>query len=299
MAVLFVFIDGIGIGTNDLENPLASPGLKSFSFFSGKNGIHRDCEEIISDQKLFKKIDANIGVDGLPQSGTGQTSLFTGINASKKIGKHFGPYPHSKIKPLLMKSLFHKVLAKGLNPHFLNAYPDIFFKKSEQRNRWSCTTLMTKLAGLPLNRLEDVLNGDAITAEIIQSAWKNMLNLDVPEIVPEDASKRVLNALSKHDLVLYEYYLTDKAGHEMDRQIADQILGVLDRFLLYIIQNFDADKDTLIITSDHGNLEDLSTKTHTRNPVPVFVLGNTKPFKNTKSILDITPAILNVLTQKS
>ena len=300
MAVLFVFIDGIGIGTNDSENPLASPGLKSFSFFSGKNGIHSDCEEIISDQKLFKKIDANIGVDGLPQSGTGQTSLFTGINASKKIGKHFGPYPHSKIKPLLKKkSLFHKVLEEGLNPHFLNAYPDIFFKKSEQRNRWSCTTLMTKLAGLPLNRLEDVLNGDAITAEIIQSAWKNMLNLDVPEIVPEDASKRVLNALSKHDLVLYEYYLTDKAGHEMDRQIADQILGVLDRFLLYIIQNFDADKDTLIITSDHGNLEDLSTKTHTRNPVPVFVLGNTKPFKNTKSILDITPAILNVLTQKS
>ncbi len=300
MAVLFIFIDGIGLGKNKPENPLASPGLKSFSYFTGENGIHEDCKEAVSEKKLFKKIDANIGVDGLPQSGTGQTSLFTGINASKKIGKHFGPYPHSQIKPLLKKkSLFHKVLAEGLKPHFLNAYPDIFFEKSEKRNRWSCTTLMAKSAGLTLNRLDDVLNGDAITAEIIQSAWKNMLNLDVPEIAPEEASKRVLNALTKHDLVLYEYYLTDKAGHEMNRELADHVLGVMDRFLIYIIENFDTDKNTLVITSDHGNLEDLSTKTHTRNSVPLFVLGNMEPFKNTESILDITPAILKVLTRIS
>jgi len=296
MAVLFIFVDGIGIGENQSENPLTSPKLSSFSYFTNQNGVHNECEERITNGQLFKKIDANIGIEGLPQSGTGQTSLFTGENASKKIGKHFGPYPHSKIKPLLRKkSLFHKTLEIDKKPHFLNAYPDIFFEKSEKRNRWSCTTLMAKSTGVPLNRLEDVLNEKAITAEIVQWAWRDMLNLDVPEIKPEEASKRVLNSLKENDLVLYEYYLTDKAGHAQDREMADRILSVLDRFLLYIIQNLN-EKDTLIITSDHGNLEDLSTKTHTRNPVPLFVKGDTEPFKNAASILDITPAILTVLS---
>ena len=85
----------------------------------------------------------------------------------------------------------------------------------------------------------------------------------------------------------------------MNRELADHVLGVMDRFLIYIIENFDTDKNTLVITSDHGNLEDLSTKTHTRNSVPLFVLGNMEPFKNTESILDITPAILKVLTRIS
>ncbi len=30
---------------------------------------------------------------------------------------------------------------------------------------------------------------------------------------------------------------------------------------------------TIVITSDHGNLEDLSVRTHTRNPVPLAVSG--------------------------
>jgi 2,3-bisphosphoglycerate-independent phosphoglycerate mutase len=239
--------------------------------------------ELLMDCSL-KKLMLTSDVEGLPQSGTGQTSLFTGENASKKIGKHFGPYPHSKIKPLLKKkSLFHKTLEIGKKPHFLNAYPDIFFEKSEKRNRWSCTTLMAKSAGVTLNRLEDVLNEKAITAEIVQWAWRDMLNLDVPEIEPEEASKRVLNSLKENDLVMYEYYLTDKAGHAQDREMAERVLSVLDRFLLHIIQNLN-EKDTLVITSDHGNLEDLSTKTHTRNPVPLFVKGDAESFKNARRV---------------
>lgn len=295
MAVLFVFIDGIGIGENLPENPLASSGLKSFSHFSGSNGIHIDCGKRVENHLLFKKIDANLDVEGLPQSGTGQTSLFTGINASKLIGRHFGPYPHSKIKPLLRKkSLFHKVLELNKKPHFLNAYPDIFFKKSEKRNRWSCTTLMTRSAGIKLNTLDDVIERKAVTAEIIQSAWRSMLHLNVPEIEPEEASERALHALEENDLVLYEYYLTDKAGHGQNRKEAEKILNTLDRFLLEIIRRLNSNQ-TLVICSDHGNLEDLSVKTHTRNKVPLFVAGNTEPFKNEESILDVTPGIIKVL----
>ncbi|MCC5940004.1 MAG: alkaline phosphatase family protein [Balneolaceae bacterium] len=295
MSVLFIFIDGVGIGENSTLNPLASENLHSFSYFTSCMGVHIECEEVKKNGILFKKTDANLDVEGLPQSGTGQTSLFTGINASKKIGKHFGPFPHSKIKPLLRKkSVFHKAIEMGKSAHFLNAYPDIFFEKSEKRDRWSCTTLMTKSANLRLNRLQDVLEERAITAEIVQSAWRSMLNLDVPSIDPEDAAERALNALNAYDLVLYEYYLTDKAGHAQDREMADKVLMVLDRFLMQIIKNKKPD-DTLVICSDHGNIEDLSTKTHTRNPVPLFVAGDTEPFSEAKSILDVTPGILRVL----
>lgn len=299
MAVLFVFIDGVGIGAQNEFNPLANSHLQSFSYFTNCDGLHEQCEEVEDGSKLFKKIDANLDVEGLPQSGTGQASLFSGENASKIAGKHFGPFPYSTTKVLLEeRSLFHKAVKYGFKPHFLNAYPDIFFKKSEDRDRWTCTTLMAKSSGLRLNRLEDILEQRAVTAEIVQTSWRKMLNIDLPEITPEEASGRALRSLGKYDLVLYEYYLTDKAGHEMNKNKAGRVLNILDRFLMSILENLKSG-DTLVISSDHGNLEDLSIKTHTRNPVPLFVEGDTEPFLEAGSILDVTPAIIEVLKREN
>jgi bisphosphoglycerate-independent phosphoglycerate mutase (AlkP superfamily) len=73
-----------------------------------------------------------------------------------------------------------------------------------------------------------------------------------------------------------------------------QVLTVLNDFILHILVNMDP-SDTFIMTSDHGNIEDLSVKTHTRNPVPLFVKGDTEPFKKAESILDVTPGIIEVL----
>jgi 2,3-bisphosphoglycerate-independent phosphoglycerate mutase len=299
MALFFLFVDGVGVGEKNVLNPLVSERWDAFSWFTDCEGLHSGCGEVIEENRLFKKLDANLGVEGLPQSGTGQVALFSGENASKMIGKHFGPFPYSITKPILQKrSLFHKVLAMGMKPHFLNAYPDIFFKRSEKRDRWTSTTLMTKSAGVKLNGLQDILEEKAVTAEIIQSAWRDMLGLDVPEITPEDAGARVINGLRKYDLVLYEYYLTDKSGHEMDKEKAERVLTILNRFMIHILKNMDPG-DTFVMTSDHGNMENLDMKTHTRNPVPLFVKGNTAPFKNAESILDVTPGILKVLESES
>lgn len=298
MAVLFVFIDGIGVGNNSSDNPLANDHLQSFSLFTGRNGLHNECKIRNKKNLLYKPIDANLGVEGLPQSGTGQVALFSGVNAAEMIGKHFGPYPYSTTKPILENnSLFHKTIEMGKSPHFLNAYPDIFFQKSKKRDRWTCTTLMTKSSGIRLNGLEEIKNGEALTAEIIQNAWREMLGIDVPEITIDEASQRVMNSLKKYDMVLYEYYLTDKAGHEMNREKADYVLKLIDDFLMEIIISL-SEKDTLVITSDHGNIEDLKTKSHTRNPVPLFVKGNIEPFKRTESIMEITPAIMKILSDE-
>lgn len=297
MSVIFIFIDGVGVGKKAAENPVGNANWRSFSWFTNCEGVHSGCEPVSEASKLYKPIDANLGVKGLPQSGTGQTTLFSGINASKIAGKHYGPFPYSTTKYLLEEeSLFHQVKKMGLKPVFMNAYPDIFFTKAEKRDRWTATTLMTRSAGIRLNRIEDLRNGTAVTAEITQSVWKNRLGLNVDEITPETAAERVLKAASGHHLVLYEYYLTDKAGHSMDPKYAEEVRQSLDPFLHYIVKNLDS-KDTLVITSDHGNLEDLSIKTHTRNPVPLLVRGNVHPFISCESIGDVSRAILNVLEE--
>jgi bisphosphoglycerate-independent phosphoglycerate mutase (AlkP superfamily) len=55
------------------------------------------------------------------------------------------------------------------------------------------------------------------------------------------------------------------------------------------------------MTSDHGNIENMTERTHTRNPVPLIVFG---PRENTirervESLEDITPAILAAFDQCS
>ncbi len=49
-------------------------------------------------------LDATLGVQGLPQSATGQASLLTGQNVAAAIGEHYGPKPN----PAVAKSLLER-----------------------------------------------------------------------------------------------------------------------------------------------------------------------------------------------
>lgn len=295
MAVIFIFIDGVGIGNEGKENPFLIDSYESFQILSGEN-FFKNAKGVRSSNQLYKAIDANLDVEGLPQSGTGQTTLFSGENASKVIGKHFGPFPHSGIKHLLKEqSVFQSVKEAGKKPYFMNAYPPIFFEHANRRNRWSCTTLMTKSAEMHLNSTDDILEEKALTAEIVQNAWREKLDINIPKITATDAAKRLLNVVPNHDLVLYEYYLTDKAGHNQSFEDAERVLQPLDEFLFHIIKH-KRSGDVLVITSDHGNLEDLSVKTHTRNEVPLFVMGEgIEHFNDVESLVGVKDGILKIL----
>ena len=295
MAVIFLFIDGVGLGNQSGENPFFVDRYESFEILTGGN-FSKKAVPVASDNHIFKPIDANLGVEGLPQSGTGQTTLFTGENASKVIGKHFGPYPHSGIRYLLEKqSIFHAVKEAGKNPYFMNAYPPVFFEYAKKRNRWSCTTYMTRSADMRLNSTDEVLKEEALTAEIVQNAWRERLNIDIPKITASEAAQRLLNVVPDYDLVLYEYYLTDKAGHNKKLEDAQRVLSTLDEFLMHIIKH-KRSNDTVVITSDHGNLEDLSVKTHTRNEVPLFVLGDSvETFSEIGSLVGVKDEIMKVV----
>lgn len=291
MSLVFLFLDGVGLGEDNGLNPFTQhdyPAFKAMAGgkpFTGDAGVHRN------GTHFFTSLDACLGVEGLPQSGTGQVTLFTGINSAQMLGRHFGPYPHSAIRSLLDgESIFKKIGSQNGRCHFINAFPQRFIDYVTSTNRWSSTTFMTASAGMKLNSVNEILEERAITAELTQDAWRTRLSLDVPTISEEDAAGRVIRASKEHDLVLVEYYLTDKAGHSRDGKLAHSILTRIDRFIQYLIR-FQAEHGyTLLLTSDHGNLEDLSTKTHTRNRVPLFVLGEgAHHFHGAESIQDITP----------
>ncbi|HAC16433.1 MAG TPA: hypothetical protein DCE78_10890 [Bacteroidetes bacterium] len=294
MGVLFLFIDGIGVGENSERNPFSTIELPGFYTLLNQQRLTSTSKEIYSDRILFKSIDANLDIDGLPQSGTGQASLFSGQNASKIIGKHFGPYPHTGNKHLLTdESIFNQLQKREKSVHFINAFPNVFFERSKIRNRWSSCTLMTRSAGLKINSEMEVIQGKAITAEILQDFWREKLNIDIPVIDYEIAANRVYNAVDTFDFTLMEYYLTDKAGHEQSMDAAAASLERIDGFIQSYLRLMDTN-DTLIITSDHGNLEELTVRTHTRNPVPFIVFGRgAGQFMDVKSIVDVTPAIIS------
>ena len=294
--VTFVFLDGVGLGPAGPENPLATLPLDAFERLGGGQRWTAEAHEIAEPAHVFRPIDATLGLDGLPQSGTGQASLFTGVNCAARAGRHWGPYPHSTSKPVIAaQNLFVRLHEAGRRGAFANAYPDRFFRFVERRNRWTVTTLCCVEAGVPLRREADLRAGDALTADLTGAAWPEHLGLDTPVISEADAGRRLARLSHDADLTLFEYFLTDKAGHSQRPDRAATVLRALDAFFGALLDARGPD-GLLVVTSDHGNLEDLSTKSHTRHAVPLVALGpGADAFAEAASLTDVTPALLDVL----
>lgn len=295
--VTFVFLDGVGLGPAGLSNPLASLHLPAFERLAGGQRWTARAETIQAPGHVFRPLDATLGLDGLPQSGTGQASLFTGVNCAARAGRHWGPYPHSTSKPVIAeRNLFVRLREAGRRGAFANAYPDRFFRFAEARNRWTVTTLCCVEAGVPLRREADLRAGDALAADLTGTAWPEHLGLDTPVISEADAGRRLARLSRSADLTLFEYFLTDKAGHSRDPARAAAVLRSLDAFFGALLDGLDPE-GLLVVTSDHGNIEDLATKSHTRHAVPLVALGPAADaFAGATSLTDVTPALVDALT---
>ncbi|MEM1126084.1 MAG: peptidase [Bacteroidota bacterium] len=302
--LLFVFLDGVGLGPAGPHNPLSGHRWPHLAALAGGQDWTAEAQRVLQPGHVFRSIDATLGVEGLPQSGTGQAALFTGDNAPRRAGRHYGPYPHSQTKPLLdSANVFHRVLEQEqLEPDrlaFANAYPPRFFAVAEARDRWTVTTRACRGAGLRLRTHEDVVAGQALTADITGQLWPLHLGLDVPSRTPEEGATVLLDVAQAHACTLFEYYLTDKAGHAQDDARAAAVLDTLDRFLGRLHTDLDPTRDLLLLTSDHGNLEDLSTKSHTVHPVPLIAVGKgAEAFAKTTDLTHVAPALLEALAMQ-
>jgi len=72
---------------------------------------------------------------------------------------------------------------------------------------------------------------------------------------------------------MYEHFLTDLAGHTQDMEHAALVLENLEALLDGLLSHLDLFRHLVVLASDHGNIEDLSTKQHTLNCVSGPSLG--------------------------
>lgn len=282
--VVLVFVDGLGWGRVDpAVNPCHADGVRLFAL---PDAAALSPGEVVPLPwgGLARPIDAVLGVAGIPQSATGQTTLLTGVNAQARLGHHLTGFPNASLRELLFEaSLLKRVGERGLPAAFLNAYRPLFFQLPRERQLClSATTVANLAAELPFRTLDDLRAGRAVYHDITSDELRQR-GFDVPAITPEAAGRLLGREARRHAFTLFEYFRTDQAGHARDLPRARDELARLEAFLAGLLAELlptaataggDAVPGALVIlTSDHGNLEDLSTRSHTRNPVPLMAWG--------------------------
>lgn len=300
--VLLVFLDGVGIGTKDpRRNPLFDlrpPFLTGLLGGTLPSLRHRTID---SGDALCLPLDPNLGVAGLPQSGTGQATLYTGINAARLIGQHFGPYLYSTLKPVVAEhSVFAQLASNGSARAvaLANAFPQRFFDYlAGPRRRIVAGMYAALTAEVRFRDISDLKAGNAVSTDITAERWAQIGHPDAPVLTAYEAGKQLARVADGHDFTLFEYFMTDKAGHDRSRERARSVLTEVDEMLRGVWDAVDRRRTLVIVTSDHGNIEEIGIKTHTRHPVPAILFGNREgfPVDGLRSLSHLVPAIRSFL----
>ena len=293
--MLLIFLDGVGLAPPSPENPFArfpTPGIERIlggPLTTGSMGSEGD--------RLLAAIDATLGVDGLPQSATGQTALFSGCNAAQSLGHHATGFPGPRMRALLAQgNLFQAARRGGLSAIFANAYsPGYWREVQEGRRRASVTTIALMSSGIRPLDIEDLAAGRALSWDVRRDHFRRRLAVDVPQISARRAGRDLGIIAGRHRLTVFESFLTDMAGHHRAGFTAGDTIDRLDRLFAGLAETLSREV-TLIVTSDHGNFEEMEHRRHTRNPVPLWVSGALAArFGAVESIAEVTPTILSVL----
>lgn len=310
--VVFVFVDGLGLGPrDDPGNPLRKARLDLLANFRSASWTPPDdggrperLPELerpgpLGHGGVVRATDPSLGVSGLPQSATGQTTILTGENAALILGRHLYGYPTKTLRTVLLRaSVLKRLVEAGGTAVFLNAFRPLFFELGDAvwTKPLSATTWANRAAGLPFRSMDDLHRGKAIYQDIDHASLVAK-GIDIPLRAPEEAGEVFAAEASAHDFSLFEFFQTDKAGHLQDPEKAGEELDKLERFLSAVLQALDLSHTTLILTSDHGNVEDLSTRSHTHNPVPTLLFGPGRDFfaRRLGTLEGFAPAVLERL----
>ncbi len=300
--LVFVFTDGVGIGVNDPTiNPFITATIPTWQALAG--GIMPTLDALAPHTSTHATVlpaDATLGVEGVPQSGTGTTALLTGLNAPLLLGRHDGPYPPSDIQPLLkQQNLLTRAHDEGYRVTFANAFPPFYFERLERgKARRTTCTQAALAAGIPLRTYGDLLRGNALSGWITNEPWAR-LSSEVAMINAYQAGENLARLGLDHDVTLFEYFHTDHIGHRVNMEEAHETLVLLDNFIAGITATLNPERDLLVIAADHGNFEDQSQTHHTLNPTLVTIWGDSHATVAApiRAITDIVPQLWAWLTQ--
>ena len=281
LKIIYLFVDGVGLSSPSPRNPLNAEVCPTLWRLIERHG---------------KPVDACLGIPGAPQSATGQATMFTGVNCAQKMGRHCEGFPNAALREIVAHdNLFLSLKRNGRRVRFADAYLADSADEVAARRFKSVTTVMALSVPESIATLADLMSDNALlqdlTRETIQDRYP-----EVPVVTPERAAEQLFRIARACDLTLYEFFQTDVAGHSLSDERACAVLRVYDRFLAALVRYTSAAGITVVLTSDHGNIEDLGERGHTRNPVPfvAFGPGEARMRERVASLVDVTPSLLSM-----
>jgi len=305
---IFIFVDGCGVGRRDPSNPFFLGQCRHLPFWQG--GLR------LPDGTPIIEVDATLGIPGTPQSASGQTALFCGATAESLGDRHVNGYPDRHLRRMIRAgNLLSRLQAKGADARYLNAYPaheELFSLKHVRiepdgrlwfsaefperfRRMISVTSCMLLASGQKPFGADDIRAGRALYQDYTNQTL-NERGLTLPEFTPRQAARVLFRASRHFAFTLYEYFQTDLYAHRRTLEECVALARDLDALVGTLIGSLDPGEDTLVLTSDHGNLEDHGQRGHNRNPVPLIAWGRhgSRLRKKIKSLSDVAPAIIEL-----
>jgi hypothetical protein len=299
--VIFLFLDGVGLGENDASlNPLVAATYPNLMALLDGAPLVAATGRLTTKHAELIPTDAQMGVPGRPQSATGQAAILTGINTPQRLGEHYGPRPDNRVRAVIDEgNLFRRVQEQGQHFYFCNAYPSGYFAAVARGKRLlSAIPYAATSAGQALLDAADLREGRAIAADFTNRGWREHLGYtDTPVHTPEEGGAFLWQLAQPYDFTFFEHWYSDELGHHKDLAGAVAIFTVFDAFLGALLAAADLDETMIIVASDHGNVEDCSHGKHTENPALTLVLGAKRHAAAARihALTDFAPVILDFL----
>jgi hypothetical protein len=115
----------------------------------------------------------------------------------------------------------------------------------------------------------------ALSANFTGQGWRTELGYpDVPLYTPQEAGAQFWRLAQPVRFAFFEHWLTDFLGHYRDLGGAIENFERIDGFLAGLLDVMDWQQTLLIVASDHGNVEDCSTRKHTENKALTILVGS-------------------------
>lgn len=297
MSIIFVFVDGIGLRERSADNPFAvhaQPHLTALiggSLVSTQVGRH--------PRALLSALDATMGWPGLPQSGTGQTALFAGINAAQLVERHQSHFPPTALQATLQQqSILYRGQKYG-GSAFANAFDAGYWQAiADRKLRKSASVIASEGAHITFRDVRDLADGRALSWDITNHVMHQRHPEHVAVIDAFTAGANLARLAQGYAITLYETFLTDLVGHGRGNVTSAEVVARIDGLVGGIVATM-RPQDSLVISSDHGNFECPLDKGHTTNPVPLLVVGPAcDTLQHIHSICDVADALEAVMQQR-
>lgn len=128
----------------------------------------------------------------------------------------------------------------------------------------------------------------------------------IPQMSASEITQIVLDSLQNkiYDFILINFANPDMIGHTGNLEAAIKSIEFVDIYLEKIIKKTLEEKGTVIVTADHGNVEEMINletgeidTQHSLNPVPFIIVSQDKTIKlKEKGILaNVSPTVLDLL----